>query len=51
MDKMKTKMTKLKKMSINVSKDPAKAIAELSNPILKLIEAKTENYDDELKEM
>ena len=36
---------------MNISKDPAKAISEISDPILKLIETKTEYYDEELKEM
>ena len=44
-------MEKLQKMSINIASDPAKAIQQISDPILKLIEAKTENYESELKEM
>ena len=44
-------MANISKMSINISSDPAKAIQQISDPILKLIEAKTENYDAELKDM
>ena len=47
---MKGKMEKLQKMSINVAADPAKAIQQISDPILKLIEAKTDNYEAELKD-
>ena len=43
-------MENIQKMSINISQDPAKAIQQISDPILKLIEAKTDNYDGELKE-
>jgi len=44
-------MQKLETMSINVATDPAKAIQQIADPILKLIEAKTDHQEAELKDM
>jgi len=48
---MKARMQKLETMSINVATDPAKAIQQIADPILKLIEAKTDHQEAELKDM
>tara|TARA_B110000285_G_C14777013_1_gene446705 strand:- start:17 stop:211 length:195 start_codon:yes stop_codon:yes gene_type:complete len=48
---MKVRMQKLETMSINVATDPAKAIQQIADPILKLIEAKTDHQEAELKDM
>lgn len=47
----KVRMQKLETMSINVATDPAKAIQQIADPILKLIEAKTDHQEAELKDM
>jgi len=49
--RMKARMQKLETMSINVAADPAKAIQQIADPILKLIEAKTDHQEAELKDM
>ena len=49
--KMKTRMQKLEAMSINVAADPAKAIQQIADPILKLIETKTDHQEKVLQDM
>ena len=49
--KMKARMQKLETMSINVAADPAKAIQQIADPILKLIEAKTDHQEKVLQDM
>ena len=49
--KMKTRMQKLETMSINVAADPAKAIQQIADPILKLIETKTDHQEKVLQDM
>ena len=44
-------MQNLENMTINISKDPAKAIQQISDPILHLIDAKTSHKEEDLKEM
>ena len=47
---MKSKMQKLQSMSINVGADPSKAIKQISEPVYKLLDAKIDHFDQELKD-
>ena len=42
-------MKYLENMSINIAQDPAKAISQISDPILQVIDAKTSHHETELK--
>lgn len=48
-DYMRNKMAHLESMTINIAKDPAKAIMQISDPILQLIDAKTSHQESDLK--
>ena len=48
---MKSRMQTLENMAINISSDPAKAIQAISEPILQLVDAKTEHQEAELKDI
>ncbi len=50
MDKMKKEMERINNYSIDVARDPAKAIQSISDPILNLLNAKVEVYTENLKE-
>lgn len=49
--KMNKRIGKLHDMSINIAADPAKAITRISDPILKLIETKTNHQEKVLQDM
>lgn len=44
-------MERTLKMSIDIASSPSKAIKQISDPILKVIEAKTEHHELELRDM
>lgn len=47
---MKKEMDHINNYSIDIAKDPAKAIQRISDPILELLNAKVEHFEDSLKE-
>ncbi|CDW82160.1 UNKNOWN [Stylonychia lemnae] len=47
--KMKNEMDRIHNYSIDIAKDPAKAIQRISDPILDLLNAKIEGYGEDLK--
>lgn len=49
MDKMKNEMEKINNYSIDIARDPARAIQRISDPILDLLNAKVEDFTDTLK--
>ena len=48
-DDKKARMTKIAMMNIDISEDPAKAIQQISTPLLDLTEVKSAAYEEELK--
>ena len=50
MMKMKSEMEKINNYSIDISKDPARAIQRISDPVLELLNLKVEDYEEQLKE-
>lgn len=49
MEDKKARMTKIALMNIDISEDPAKAIQQISTPLLDLTEVKSAAYEEELK--
>ena len=46
MMKMKSEMEKINNYSIDISKDPARAIQRISDPVLELLNLKVEDYEE-----
>ena len=46
---MKTFMLKMSAYTVDIARDPAKAIKEISDPILDLLNIKVEEFDKRLK--
>jgi hypothetical protein len=47
-DRMKKEMEKVALYSIDIANDPSKAIKRISDPILKLLDVKVEDFQDQL---